>query len=130
MAQTLLVSQSFVGVRAPALSCSQALGAGLSGCLPAAGLLPEGSGRSVLGGSLVQARLEFPCCDLWLNDLELAGLPGWPSGEEPAYSAGAVGLIRGSEGTSGGGHGDPLQCSCLGNPMGWEAGGLLVSCGP
>ena len=76
--------------------------------------------------------LEFPCSDLWLNDLELAGLPGWRSGEESAYSAGDAGSIRGSGRTSGGGRGNTLQCSCLENPMdrgGWWAAGERRSVG-
>ena len=47
------------------------------------------------------------------------GLPPWLSGEESAHNAGAagdVGLIPGSGRSPGGGHGDSLQYSCLGNP--------------
>ena len=76
--------------------------------------------------------LEFSCSDLWLNNLELAGLPGWRSGEESAYSAGDADSIRGSGRTSGGGRGNSLQCSCLENPMdrgGWWAAGELRSVG-
>ena len=36
--------------------------------------------------------------------------------EESSCNAGDTGLIPGS-GRSGGGHGNPLQCSCLENPM-------------
>ena len=49
------------------------------------------------------------------------GLPGWLSGEESACDAegteDATGLIPGSGRSPGGGHGDPLQCSCLENAM-------------
>ena len=35
-----------------------------------------------------------------------------------------TGSIPGSGGSPGGGHGNPLQCSCLQNPMDGEPGGL------
>ena len=41
-----------------------------------------------------------------------------------AGGAGDVGLILGSGRSPGGGHGNPLQCSCLENPMdrgAWQA---------
>jgi len=44
--------------------------------------------------------------------------------KESTYNAGDVGLIPGSGRSPGGGHGNPLQHSCLGNPMGrghWQA---------
>ena len=44
-------------------------------------------------------------------------LPWWLSGKESACNAGDVGLIPGSGGFPGGGNGNPLQYSCLGNPM-------------
>ena len=43
----------------------------------------------------------------------------WLSGKEPACNAGAagdLGLIPGSGRYSGGGHDNPVQCSCLENP--------------
>ena len=46
-------------------------------------------------------------------------LPRWLKGKESACSAGAVGdarLIFGSGRSTGGGHGNPLQYSCLENP--------------
>ena len=52
--------------------------------------------------------------------MNIEGLPWWLSGEESAYNAGAVedaGLIPGSGRSPGGGHGNPLQYSCLENPM-------------
>ena len=48
------------------------------------------------------------------------GLPWWLSGKESACNVGAAGdvdFIPGSGGSPGGGHGNPLQCSCLENPM-------------
>ena len=44
--------------------------------------------------------------------------------KNPPVSAGDVSLIHGSGRSSGGGNGNPLQYSCLGNPMGrgaWQA---------
>ena len=38
-------------------------------------------------------------------------------GKQSACSAGDPGLTRGSGRSLGGGHGNPLQYSCLGNPM-------------
>ena len=44
-------------------------------------------------------------------------LPGGSGCEEPACSAGDPALIPGSGGAPGGGHGNPLQCSCLEIPV-------------
>ena len=49
-----------------------------------------------------------------------SGLPQWLSGREASCNAGDTGdwgSIPGSGRTSGGGHGNPLQYSCLENPM-------------
>ena len=57
----------------------------------------------------------------------LMGLPQWVSGKESACNAedeGEVGLILGSGRFPGEGNGNPLQYSCLENPMGrgaWQA---------
>ena len=48
------------------------------------------------------------------------GLPQWLSGKESTYNVGAaveVGLISESGRSPGGGQGNPLQYSCLENPM-------------
>ena len=50
----------------------------------------------------------------------VGGLPQWLSGKQSAYNAGAAGnsdLIPGSGRSPGEGNGNPLQCSCLENPM-------------
>ena len=39
----------------------------------------------------------------------------WPSGKESAYKAEDAGSIPGPGGSPGGGNGNPLQYSCLGN---------------
>ena len=55
------------------------------------------------------------------------GLPWWLSSKESAYNAGAIqdaGSIPGPGRSPGGGHGSPLQCSCLENPLdrgAWQA---------
>ena len=56
-------------------------------------------------------------------------LPWWLS-EESTYSAGDMGLIPGLGRSPGKGNGNPLQYSCLGNPMNrgdWRATVLGVS---
>ena len=47
------------------------------------------------------------------TDLHLSRLPWWLRG----YSAGDLGSIPGSGSSPGGGNGNPLQYSCLENPM-------------
>ena len=52
------------------------------------------------------------------------GFSGGSDGKESACSAGDLGLIPGSGRSPGGGHGNPLQYSCLENPMDrgtWQA---------
>ena len=51
------------------------------------------------------------------------GLPWWLSGKESICNAGDPCLISGSGRAPGGGHGNPLQYSCLENPM--DEGGLV-----
>ena len=45
------------------------------------------------------------------------GFPGGSGGKESTCNAGDLGLIPGSEGSPGEGNGNPLQYSCLKNPM-------------
>ena len=45
------------------------------------------------------------------------GLPGGSVVKNLSASAGETSSIPGSGRSPGGGHGNPLQCSCLGNPM-------------
>ena len=49
------------------------------------------------------------------------GFPGGPEAEASASNAGDVGSIPGSGRSPGEGNGNPLQYSCLENPMGREA---------
>ena len=46
---------------------------------------------------------------------------GGSDGKSPAYNAGYPGSIPGSERSPGEGNGNPLQYSCLENPMDGEA---------
>ena len=45
------------------------------------------------------------------------GFPGGSGGKESACNAGDLGSIPGMGRSPGGGHGSPLQYSCLENPM-------------
>ena len=47
----------------------------------------------------------------------MAGLPRWLSGKESACQAGDMGSIPGSGRSAVEENGNPLQYSCLGNPM-------------
>ena len=47
------------------------------------------------------------------------GFPDAPVGKESACNAGDVSLIPRLGRSLGGGHGNPLQYSCLENPMNW-----------
>ena len=61
---------------------------------------------------------------IWIQMRTYMGLPQWLSGKESARNAGAAGdvfLIPGSERSPGGGHGNPLQSSCLETHMDREA---------
>ena len=86
------------------LSCSKACGTfpgqGLNLCL----LRPQDLSRQ---GS--------PCLDFCC--LARLGLPGGSDGKESACSAGDLGSIPGWGRSPGEGHSNPLQYSCLGNPM-------------
>ena len=52
------------------------------------------------------------------------GFPGGSDGKESTCNAGDLGLIPGSERSPAEGNGNPLQYSCLGNPMDRGPGGL------
>ena len=45
------------------------------------------------------------------------GFPGGSDGKESACNLGDLGSIPGLGRSPGGGHSNPLQCSCLENPM-------------
>ena len=52
-----------------------------------------------------------------LNKSKKSDFPGGSDGEASVYNAGDLGLIPGSGRSSGEGNGNPLQYSCLENPM-------------
>ena len=90
---------------------------------------PQNSHRPVL----ISRRAFYPRCRQ--REGHAAGVPnpGQPSGatvsprsKESAFHAGDQGLNPGSGGSPGEGHGDPLQYSCLQNPMGRGAWRALV----
>ena len=62
-----------------------------------------------------------------MQSIHLTGHWGFPGGSEvkaSACNAGDLGSIPGSESSPGEGNGNPLQYSCLGNPMdrgAWQA---------
>ena len=49
------------------------------------------------------------------------GFPDGSDGKEPACNEGDQGSIPGLGRSPGGGHGSPLQYSCLKNPHGWRS---------
>ena len=54
---------------------------------------------------------------IWVCVVLSSELPPGLSGKEPTCNAGDVGSIPGLARSPGGGNGNPLQYSCLGNPM-------------
>ena len=83
-----------------------------------------GAGVAVIPSRIWQSNNGFRQIN---SDITNNGLPQWLSGKEPACSAGEagdMGSIPESGRSPGGGHGNPLQYSCLENPMdkgGWQA---------
>ena len=61
------------------------------------------------------------------NNNKTQDFPDGSVGKEPAYNVGDLGSIPGLGGSSEGGHGSPLQYSCLENPHGQRS---LVDCSP
>ena len=59
------------------------------------------------------------CC-LWIfkNSNDIVGFPGGSVGKESTFNVGDLLLIPGLERSTGDGHGNPLQYSCLENPHG------------
>ena len=53
--------------------------------------------------------------------MSLKGFPGGSDGKESTYNVRDVGSIPGLGRASGGGHGNPLQYSCLENPHGQKS---------
>ena len=61
---------------------------------------------------------------VWRGGAGGGGVPGGAVVMNQPANVGDVGTIPGSERSPGEGSGNPLQYSCLGNPMGRGAGGL------
>ena len=63
--------------------------------------------------------LSPPALTIWFSITVVLGFPGCSMVKESSCNAGDTGdgLIPGSGRSSGGGHGNPLQYSCLENPM-------------
>ena len=60
---------------------------------------------------------KFPCRRDRLPTPLFLGFPGGSEGKESASNVGDLGLIPGFGRSPGRGHGNPLQYSCLENPM-------------
>ena len=56
-----------------------------------------------------------------LPTLVFLGFPGGSDGKESTCNAGDLGSITVLGRSPGGGHGNPVQCSCLENPQGWRS---------
>ena len=68
---------------------------------------------------VAKSRIQLSDWTDWLTE-RMVGFPWWLRSKESACNAGDTedaGLIPGSERFPGGGNGNPLQYSCLGNPM-------------
>ena len=64
---------------------------------------------------------------LLIKSITVMGFPGGSNGKESACSVGDLGSIPGLGRSPGGGHGNPLQYSCLENPHGQRS---LAGCSP
>ena len=87
------------------------------------------SGHQVEHFLFLQGLIESRKDSLWKSQVVTVGL-GFPSGsdsKESTCNLGDSGLIPGLGRSPGGGHGNPLQCSCLENPHGQRS---LVVCSP
>ena len=65
-----------------------------------------------------------------MDHMVILGLPWWLRGKESTCNEGDLGSIPGSGRSSGEGHSNPLQCSCLKNPVSrgvWQATGHNVA---
>ena len=71
---------------------------------------------------------KYPLTDelikIWCVHTHTMGFPGGSALKNPPANTGDMGLISASDISPGKGNGNPLQCSCLGNPMdrrAWQA---------
>ena len=69
---------------------------------------------------------KIPWRRAWQPTPVFLGFPGGSGGKESTYNAGDLGLIPRLGRAPGGGHGSPLQHSCLENPHGNRSQGAAV----
>ena len=84
---------------------------------------------SLLNVAYLRSQINLVSTETLVLCIKQKRLPWWLS-EESTYSAGDMGLIPGLGRSPGKGNGNPLQYSCLGNPMNrgdWRATVLGVS---
>ena len=99
----------------------------LSFPLPISSLPPPPLPTFLLSSSTLLLSSFFLTFWIWLSLYLVMGLPQWLSSRESVYNVGAavdMSSIPGSGRSPGGGHGNPLQYSCLENPMdigAWQA---------
>ena len=74
-------------------------------------------GGSSLGGGKSKLLVFVTIVRKLTSSDRVKGLPRWLSGKESACNAGDMGLIPGSGRSPGEGSDNPLQYSCLENPM-------------
>ena len=79
----------------------------------------------VLFTNIVKHKLNSTFLLNTVNIISITGFPRWLSGKESSCQAGDAGSIPGSERFLAEGNGNPLQYSCLGNPM--DRGDLLAT---
>ena len=73
--------------------------------------LPNGSSYHTVEPGFGVLSLDF------VHDRDAEGFPGGSDCKESVRNAGDLGSIPGLGRSPGGGHGNPLQCSCLENPL-------------
>ena len=84
----------------------------------------------ILSHFSVGAQWPFHAWFIWLlgeNYFMCMGFPGGSNGKESTCNAGDLSWIPELRSSPGGGHGNPIQCSCLENPHGQRS---LVGCNP
>ena len=86
-------------------------------------IVPSQAGQGHLFGALSGLFRQLLCLFFLKFDCFYPStvFPGGSVLKNPPGNAGDKGSIPGSARSPGGGHGNPLQCSCLGNPMDREA---------
>ena len=80
--------------------------------------------------SVFSSFLCFTFVQITLGKHVFRGFPGGSAGKESVCTAGDLGSIPGLGRSPGGGNGNPLQLSCLENPVGreaWRAHGVTES---